>query len=327
MEAIVLAGGKGTRLRPLTETLPKPLVPFMGEPYAAGLLRRLVGVGATRATFLVGQDAEPWSPLGPLGEKVGIDVAVLTEERPLDTGGAVRRLFAEGIAEDALVCNGDILTDLDLADLLQAHRQNGATATLALTRVPDTSAFGVVVTDGQHRVRSFVEKPAPGTLAEDTINAGTYVLAPDCFEGFPGDGPLSFEREVFPGLVEAGRTVLGIASDAFWADLGTPARYLGGHLAVLEGRCRWPEAPGMRRIGVALVHETADVAADARLGPGTVVGPGAVVQSGATIEHSVLHQGVRIGAGAQVASAILGPGAEVPAGATVGPDEVLVAAS
>lgn len=325
MEAIVLAGGKGTRLRPLTDTRPKPLLPFMGEPYAAGLLRRLSAVGATRATFLVGQDAAPWQPLDALGREVGIGVAVLTEERPLDTAGAVRRLFARGMADDTLVLNGDILTDLDLAKLLAAHTAAEATATLTLTRVPDTSAFGVVVTEPDGRVRRFVEKPAPGTLDDDTINAGTYVLAPGAFGRFPGDGPLSFERQVFGELVAAGEVVLGVVSDAHWADLGTPARYLAGHLAVLEGSCRWPDAPRMRRAGASvLVHETAQVADDALLGPGTVVGEGAVVGPGARLDHAVLHEGARVGAGARVTQSILGPGSVVQDGGEVGPDRVLV---
>jgi len=324
MEAIVLAGGRGTRLRPLTDTLPKPLVPFMGEPYAAGLLRRLVAVGATRATFLVGQDSAPWEPLGPLGRAVGIEVDVLTEETALDTAGAARRVLARGVAGDVLVCNGDILTDLDLAAVLAAHRRASAAATLALTRVEDTSAFGVVVCDAQGRVERFVEKPEPGTLAADTVNAGTYVLAPDVFAGFPGDGPLSFERAVFPGLVETGAVVLGIPGDAYWADLGTPARYLAGHRAVLDGRCAWPPAPGMRVHGSsAAVHESAVVGEGVRIGPGSVVGAGCVLGAGAELEGAVLHADVLVGTGARISASILGPSCKVADGAEVGPDAVL----
>ncbi len=324
-EAIILAGGRGTRLRPLTDSLPKPLLPFMGAPYAAGLLRRLVEVGAKRATFLVGQEAEPWQPLLVLGEQVGIDVAVLTEEQPLDTAGAARRLLAAGVGDDVLVCNGDILTDLDLSELLAAHRAAGAIATIALKRVPDTRAFGVVITDPSGRVQRFVEKPEPGTVEADTINAGTYGLAPGVFDRFPGDGPLSFEREVFPKLVEAGETVLGVTSDAHWADLGTPDRYLAGHLAVLEGTCAWPAAPGMQRVGDALVHETAEIAHGAVLGRGTVISAHAVVGPGASLEHAVLHEGVSVGPGAHICRAILGHDSVVAAGATVGPDAVLAA--
>jgi len=328
MDAVILAGGRGTRQRPLTDTLPKPLVPFMGEPYAAGLLRRLQSVGVRRATFLVGRDATPWAPLDALGEAVGIAVDVATEEQPLDTAGAARRLFTGGDRRSGpvLVCNGDILTDLDLAALLGAHRAAGATATIALTRVEDTSAFGVVVCDAAGRVERFVEKPAPGTVPDDTVNAGTYVLSPDAFDPFPGDGPLSFERAVFPGLLESGATVLGDASDAHWADLGTPARYLAGHRAVLDGRCVWPVAPGMGPVApLASAHRSARLAADARIGPGTVIGEDCEVGAGATLTDAVLHPGAVVGADARVTASILGPGVVVPAGAEVGPDAVLAA--
>lgn len=327
MDALVLAGGMGTRLRPLTAARPKPLVQFMGEPYAAGLLRRLVAAGADRATFLVGRESDPWTPLAALGAQVGIAVEVTTEEEPLDTAGAVRRLLAgrrDATAGDVLVCNGDILTDVDLAAVVAAHRAAGATATLVLTRVEDTSAFGVVVTDGAGRVERFVEKPEPGAIPQRTVNAGTYVLAADAFDAFPGDGPLSFERTVFPGLLNAGRHLLGIVSDAYWADLGTPARYLAGTRAVLDGSCRWPVAEGFASVApTVLVHETAQVAADADLGPHVVVGAGCTVGAGATVRGSVLHDDVRVGAGARVFSAILGHGASVAAGVEVGPDIVL----
>lgn len=324
MDAVVLAGGRGTRLRPLTATRPKPLVPFMGEPYAAGLLRRLVAAGAGRATFLVGQDAAPWAPLAALGEQVGIAVDVATEEEPLDTAGAARRLLAARTGGDVLVCNGDILTDVDLAGVVAAHRAAGAAATIVLTRVEDTSAFGVVVTDDAGRVRRFVEKPAPGTIAHDTVNAGTYVLAADVFDAFPGDGPLSFERAVFPGLLDAGRHLLGVPSDAHWADLGTPARYLAGTRAVLDGSCDWPVGEGYASVApTALVHQSALVARDAELGPHVVVGAGCQIGSGAVLRDAVLHDGVRIGSGARVVSSILARGACVPDGLEVGPDAVL----
>lgn len=326
MDAVILAGGKGTRLRPLTDTLPKPLVPFMGEPYAAGLLRRLVAVGVRRATFLVGRDPEPWAPLAAIGAGVGVTVDVVTEEEPLDTAGAARRVLRGRAAADGpvLVCNGDILTDLDLGAVLAAHEATGATATIALTRVEDTSAYGVVVCDGTGRVQRFVEKPAPGALPDDTVNAGTYVLAPDALDAFPGDGPLSFERTVFPGLVAAGAVVLGHPSDAYWADLGTPARYLAGHRAVLEGRCAWPPAPGMGPVvALASVHETARIAASAQVGPGSVVGAHCELRPGCALRDVVLHEGVVVGEDATVQAAVIGARARVAAGAVLGPGEVV----
>lgn len=321
MRAVILAGGRGTRLRPLTDTRPKPLVPFMGAPYAGGLLQRLKAVGVAEAVFLVGRERAPFEPLTQLDPDV--QVRIITEERPLDTAGAARRLFHEGgVDGPTLVCNGDILTDLDYDGLLSAHRSAQATATLALTRVDDTSAFGVIETDDEGVVQDFIEKPEPGTTTADTVNAGTYVLAPDAFEQFPGDGPLSFERAVFPGLLAAGRRLLGVASSAHWADLGTPRRYLDGHRAVVDGRCAWP-TPLQRRPHAVAVHPTAQVAPGARLGPHAVIGAGAVVADGAHVSDSVLLDGAEVGARATVTGTVLGVAARVAAGATATPGTVL----
>ncbi len=323
MHAVILAGGKGTRLRPLTDTRPKPLIPFVGEPYAAGLLRRLAAVGCDRATFLIAQDPEPFAALHPVAAELGVRVEALTEETPLDTAGAARRLLRDADDGPVLVCNGDVLTDLDLAALLAAHEQAGARATIALTRVEDTSSFGVVVCDDAGRVRRFVEKPPPGTLDADTVNAGTYVLSPGTFDAFPGDGPLSFERAVFPGLVEAGEVVQGFAADAYWADLGTPQRYLDGTLAVLEGRCTWPLPPGLRRAGAAaLVHDEAEVA-EADIGRGVVIGRACRIGAGTRIERAVLFDGVVVEPDAHIDGAIVGEGAHIGAGAHLEPGAVV----
>jgi NDP-sugar pyrophosphorylase family protein len=324
MHALILAGGKGTRLRPLTNVRPKSLIPFVGEPFAAALLRRLAAAGAERVTFLIAQDPAPFAVLDPLAAELGLAVEAVTEERPLDTAGAVRRVLREAPhGEPVLVCNGDVLTDLDLTALVAEHRRSGAVATIALTRVEDTSAFGVVVCEADGRVRRFVEKPAPGTLADDTVNAGTYVLAPDVFDAFPGDGPLSFEREVFPGLLEAGARVQGFPSDAYWADLGTPERYLAGTRAVLEGDCRWPTAPGMAANGhSARVHRDAGVAG-ASLRGAVVVGRGSRVAAGAELRDTVLFEDVRVEGGATLQGAIVGEGARIGRAARVGPGVVV----
>jgi mannose-1-phosphate guanylyltransferase len=325
MRALVLAGGKGTRLRPLTDTRPKPLVPFMGQPFAAGLLARLSAAGCTEATFLVGDDPAPHAPLIEVGEQVGVAVAVEPEETPLDTAGAVRRVMARAEpGASVLVCNGDILTDLDYAALVQAHRTAGAAATLTLTRVADTSAFGVVVAEAGGWVSRFVEKPPPETAPADTVNAGTYVLSPGAFAGFPGDGPLSFEHDVFPGLLDSAAGLHSVVSDAYWQDLGTPARYLIGTRAVLEGRCEWPWADSLTRVGPsAAVDASAQLDSDVQLGAGVVIGAGCRVDAAVRLEQAVCFDGIQIGAGARVTRSILGEGVRVDPAAVVGPDEVV----
>lgn len=315
MRAIVLAGGAGSRLRPLTDTRPKPLVPFCGEPFAAGLLRRLSPV-CRHVTFLVG-DAAPFDALSGVAGELALSVDVLVEREPLDTAGAARSLLtADPPDEPVLVCNGDVLTDGDLAALVAAHQRDGAAATLALTRVADPSSYGVVVTGADGGVESFVEKPEPGTAPADTVNAGCYVLSPQALEPFPGVGPLSFERDVFPGLLAEGWRVHGHPDAGFWADLGTPARYLDGTRAVLDGRCAWPLAPSMRWTeSGALAHPSAQAAADADVGPGCVLGARAVVGAGARLRQTVLFDDARVGDGAVAERLIVGEGGEVTADA------------
>lgn len=325
MHAVILAGGRGTRLRPLTDDRPKPLLPFLAAPYATGLLRRLAAAGCDEVSVLVGADATPFEPLIGLGEEVGVRVAIETEPTPLDTAGAARRLLRRGVGDPVLVCNGDILTDLDYAALVARHEEAGATATLALTEVTDTSAFGVVVCDRDGRVRRFVEKPPPGTIPDRTVNAGTYVLAADAFADFPGDGPLSFEKTVFPGLLGAGKLLLGVVSDAYWQDLGTPARYLDGHWAALDGRCAWPRPEALVVTGDVAVHADAEVDGDADLRRRVVISPGAQIAAGAVLSDTVVHEDVVVGAGARIRGAVLGRGTRVEAGAVV-PDGTVLGA-
>ncbi|HSJ44323.1 MAG TPA: NDP-sugar synthase [Euzebyales bacterium] len=326
MRAVILAGGGGTRLRPLTNTTPKPMLEFMGRPYAIGLLRRLADVGVDHLDLLVGQATDAFAPLVEAGRGLGVAVDVLTEERPLDTAGAARRLLRGAGEADVIVCNGDVLTDLDYADLVKHHREAGAVATIALTRVEDTSSFGVIERDDDGRIRAFIEKPPPGTTDVDTVNAGTYVLDAAAFDPFPGDGPLSFERDVFPGLLRAGALLRGVAYDVHWQDLGTPQRFRDGHRAVLERRCAWPVPAALewRADGVA-VHRTATVDADATLIAPVVVGPGATVGRDALLAGAIVLAGVRIGDGATVTDSIVGPGTRIAGGVEVGPRAVLVA--
>ncbi|WP_108664060.1 sugar phosphate nucleotidyltransferase [Euzebya rosea] len=324
MRALILAGGRGTRLRPLTHLIPKPLVPFMGDPYAHGLLRRLVDAGVTRATFLVGRDAAPFQPLVDAAPQLGLEIDVATEEMALDTAGAVRRALADEPDEPVLVCNGDVLTDVDLRRIIDSHVRSGAVATLTLHEVADTSAFGVVVRNGEGMVRRFVEKPQPGTVPDNTINAGTYVLQPRLFGHFPGDGPLSFERQVFPGLLDAGERMLGVNDDAYWQDLGTPARYLEGHRAVIDGECAWPLAEGMVVVeGQSAIHPSAVVDETAVVRFGSVVGPRCRVGAGAVLQGAVLHEEVEVHDAAVISDALVGALSEIGTGVVVPKGSVL----
>lgn len=310
MKAVVLVGGAGTRLRPLTETIPKPLVPILGRPQLDRVLDHLERHGVTDVVlsspylestfhaFLEGRQGHP-------------RVRWITEERPLGTGGAiVHALAALGDDGAFLALNGDILTDLDLTAMVAFHRERGAAATIALTRVADARPFGLVPTEGDGRVLEFREKPTDPIPGD--VNAGTYVLEPAALRAWPVGEPRSIERDIFPSLIATGLPVYGYRSDAYWLDLGTPAQYLRAHADILDGKVASIAAPA----GPA-VDTGASVDPSARLGRGTVVGADARVGPGADVEGSVLLAGSRIGADARVRGSILGPHASVGVGALV----------
>ena len=306
MKAVVLVGGEGTRMRPLTETIPKPLIPLVDRPFLHHVLDHLARHGvhevilsspyleARFATFLEERHGDP-------------AVTWITEASPLGTGGAVANA-SRHLDETFLVCNGDILTDLDLTAMLAFHRERGATGTIALTPVDDARPYGLVELDGD-RILAFREKPpdrVPGT-----VNAGTYVLEPAALDGVPADRMVSIEREVFPGLIDGGAPMHGFVSDAYWMDLGTPEKYLRATFDALEGR-----VAGHDYRAPYLDHR-AQVSLTARLGRWVVAGPGARIGRDAEVEDSVLLAGAVVGEGAVVRDSILGPRAEVGDGARV----------
>lgn len=339
-EAMIVAGGRGTRLRPLTLTTPKPLLPFCGRPFLSGVIRTLASIGVERVLLVVGADTDPFESLRADAAAVGVAVEIVPEPTPLDTAGGVRAAL-DRVTGTFLVLNGDILTGLDLAELVAAHRRSGAMATLALTRVEDTSSFGVCVLEGE-RIIDFVEKPAPGSLpGQDAVNAGTYVLEPEAMRRFP-HGPLSFERVVFPELVAAGAHVQGFVSPAVWADLGTPERFLHGHRMVLDGIVPWPltvapvhdtasardrsdieVAASARITGPVLLLPGARVGAQARLGPYVVVGGGSRIGDHAALRDSVLFDDTRIGDGVAATEALIGHRAVVQPGVVLDPGAVV----
>ena len=306
-EAMIVAGGAGTRLRPLTNHTPKPLLPFCGGPFLEGVVLRLAAIGVERVLLVVGADTAPFEAFAATFHDRGVAVEIVPEPEPLDTAGGVRSAL-DRVSGTFLVLNGDILTDVDLAAAVAHHTEVDAAATLVLTRVEDTSAFGVCVRDETGRITAFVEKPEPGSLpGQDTINAGTYVLEPEALARFP-QGRLSFERRVFPDLVAQGAAVHGWVGDGVWADLGTPERFLSGQRLTLSGALRWPTLEA--------------VAGD---GEGVRVAAGVDVGDGAHLEGPLLLQsGVRVGAGARVGpDVVLGPGVQVGVGARLRDSAVL----
>lgn len=291
MRAVVLVGGFGTRLRPLTYSVPKPMLPVGHRPIIEHLVRRLGASGVTEVVLALGFKPEPFLAAFPDGECAGIPLRYAVEPEPLDTAGAIAFAAREaGIDDTFVVVNGDIICDVDVAELVQFHRSRRAEATLHLTPVDDPTSFGVVALDEEGRVLSFVEKPPRDDAPFNLINAGTYVLDPIVLERVPALEKVSIERVVFPALVAEGR-VYAMATEDYWIDTGRPDTYLQANLDLLDG------ARAMK----------IDDAVQA----------GVSIGDGATVAHSMVSTGASIGAGATVVDSVLLPGARVGANAIV----------
>jgi NDP-sugar pyrophosphorylase family protein len=335
VQAIILAGGFGTRLRPLTSTRPKPLIPFANEPFLLHTLRQLAAGGFTEVVLSTMYLPEAFDQLLPEARKAGVDVVLSSEDTPMGTSGAVKRL-SHLLDGTFLVLNGDVLVDVDFQRLVRLHAERRAAATLALVRVPDPSAFGLVPVDDDGRVTAFLEKPGPDEEAwvTDLINAGVYVLEPSVLDHVPAGQPSSFERHLFPSLLASGAPVYGDELYGYWRDLGTPIAYLAAQFDLLEGRLHLPinatergrsqwfsdgarihEGAVLR--GPILVGHGAAVENQARVFGPSVLGPGAVVAGGARLERSVLLEDARVEKGAKVSDSIIGRGVVVGDGAVV----------
>ncbi|WP_121194603.1 mannose-1-phosphate guanylyltransferase [Motilibacter peucedani] len=316
LEAILLVGGKGTRLRPLTLSCAKPMVPTAGVPFLTHQLARAAAAGVTHVVLATSYRAETFSAHFGDGSQLGLRIDYVTETEPLGTGGGIRNVadqLESGPDAPVVILNGDVLSGHDLADQVRVHVESGADVTLHLTEVEDPRAFGCVPVDESSRVLEFLEKtPDPPT---NRINAGCYVFRRSLIDAIPAGRPVSVERETFPGLLADGAHVLGYVDSAYWLDLGTPAAFVQGSADLVLGRISSTALPGPT--GESLVLEGADVAPDAKLSGGTVVGRGAVVASGAQVEASVLLDGAVVEAGAVVRSSVVG------AGARIGHDAVL----
>jgi mannose-1-phosphate guanylyltransferase len=299
VRAVVLVGGEGTRLRPLTLTTPKQMLPVGRRPMIERVLEHLARYGINEAVLSLGYRPDAFIDAYPDGSCAGVAITYAVEAAPLDTAGAIRFAADQAGLEDTfVVVNGDVLTGLDVGALRAFHRSRRAEATVALTPVADPSAYGVVPVDDLGRVEAFIEKPPPGEAPTNLINAGTYVLERSVLARIPGDRRVSIERETFPALVRD-RGLYGWASDADWLDAGTPATFLAANLRYAGSN---PLTAGTA-VGATVVNSV--------LGKGVTVGPGAVVRD------SVCFDGAAIGAGAEIRSSICGREARIEAGAVV----------
>jgi mannose-1-phosphate guanylyltransferase len=311
MQAVVLVGGFGSRLRPLTRTTPKQMLPVVNRPMIERVLEHLAGHEVTRAVLALGYRADAFQRAYPDGTCAGIALHYAIEPEPRDTAGAIRFAALDaGIDERFLVLNADVLTDLDVGALVELHERTGAEGTLALHRVDDPSAFGVVPTDDDGRVTAFIEKPTREEAPTNLINAGVYVLEPSVLDRIAPDVPVNVERVTFPAMV-ADRTLFAVDGRTYWIDAGTPETYLAANLDLLNG-VRGRVEPG--------VHPDARVDGAA---VGSAVGPGAHIAAAAVVSGSVVLAGAVVGAGALVRDAIIGPRARVGAGAVVDGGAVL----
>jgi mannose-1-phosphate guanylyltransferase len=339
MKAVVLVGGEGTRLRPLTLSSPKQMLPIVGLPMIERVLGHLALHDVDEAVLSLGYLPDAFMEAYPDGRAAGIPLTYAVEPEPLDTAGAVR--FAAGFAGITgtfVVVNGDVLTDLDLTSLVAFHRERGAEGTIALHPVADPSAFGVVPTDDKGRVTAFVEKPPRDEAPTNEINAGTYVLEASVLERIPEGGRVSIERETFPAMVRD-RCLYARADDGYWLDTGTPSAYLDANFDYLNHKRGPMVAPGLvdRGDGVLTEGDSAlegDIVGPAVVFSGCVIEPGArversiigrgsVVSAGAVVEDSVLMDGCHVASDAKVAGSVMGPRSIVGQRGDVRPVSVL----
>jgi NDP-sugar pyrophosphorylase family protein len=323
MKAILLAGGKGTRLRPLTVHTPKPIVPILNRPflyYQIDLLRQVPEID--EVILSLNYQPRRIEEIFGEGEGLGLRVRYVVEPQPLGTGGAIR-YAGDSLTESVVVFNGDVLTQVDLAAVLRLHRERRAKATIVLTPVENPRAYGLVETDAQGNILRFLEKPGDDEITCNTINAGIYVLEPDTFDRIPKDTAWSIERSFFPSLIDRGETFVAYVDGGYWIDIGTPAKYLQVHHDIMDGRyvappfatagagAAWvsPEAKvdaGVELHGPCFVDDGVVLKAGAKVLPYSVIGRQTHVDEGAVIDGSIVWPNGWIGRDAHVRGSILG---------------------
>jgi NDP-sugar pyrophosphorylase family protein len=340
MKAVILAGGFGTRLRPLTLDLPKPIVPIFDRPflyYQTDLLRQVPEIDEVILSLNYRPDRIE-ARVGD-GTEAGVPVRYVVEPDPLGTGGAIKYASA-GVDDTLLVFNGDVLTGIDLQAVVDRHREREARATIVLTPVADPSAYGLVETDDDGNVRQFLEKPSEDQITCDTINAGIYILEPDTFDRIPPDTKYSIERLYFPSLVERREAFVAYVDRGYWLDIGTTEKYIQAHHDIMNGRCAARPFAGQptgahvvdstakvdetaRLEGPCFVGARAQIAAGATVAANSVVGASAVIGENAVVDATILWPGSSVGAEATVRGAVIGRDARVESHAEVSPGTVL----
>jgi mannose-1-phosphate guanylyltransferase len=326
MDAVVLVGGSGTRLRPLTLRTPKPMLPLVDRPLLAYLFDQLAAGGVTRAILACGYLPDALvAHFGNGGDTAsGIALEYVVEPEPLGTAGAARLAASGRVTDTFLLLNGDILSEHDLSALVALHRARGASGTLALVQVDDPSRYGVVELAPDGTVLRFVEKPAPGESDSNLVNAGAYVLEPSVLTSIPEGRAVSIEREIFPALV--GHGLAALALDGYWSDVGTPESYLAAHTRLLGqglGGRPGPHGvdasaliePGAQVHAPSFVGAGAIVRAGATIGPLASIGHGATIGAGSVVERAVVQAGACVGEGCEVRDVVIGPDFELPDGA------------
>ncbi len=319
IQTVIMAGGEGARLRPLTCDLPKPMAPVANRPIMHHILRLLAGLGVRKGFATLHYLADEVESYFGDGEEFGIELEYAVEDAPLGTAGSVRRLI-DRLGDTFLIISGDALTDFDLRPAIEFHRARGAVATLVLTRVPDPLEYGVVILDGEGTIERFLEKPGPGEVFSDTVNTGIYILEPEALERIPAERPYDFSKDLYPALLSEGKLLCGYVAEGYWTDVGTLEQYqaanhdclLGKVRADLPGEARdegvWVGEdtrldPGSELRAPVLIGHGCSVGPGAQVGPLAVVGDNCVIEAGAQVEHSVVWSGTYLGHGARVKAA------------------------
>ncbi|MCS5478641.1 NDP-sugar synthase [Corynebacterium sp. YIM 101645] len=312
-DAVILVGGRGTRLRPLTVNTPKPMLPTAGYPFLQHLLARIRAAGITHVVLGTSYRAEVFEEYFGDGSEMGLEIEYVVEEEALGTGGGIRNVYDRLRHDTVMVFNGDVLGGTDLRAILDTHASRQADLTMHLVRVADPRAFGCVPTDEEGRVLEFLEKTEdPPT---DQINAGCYVFRRELIEEIPAGRVVSVERETFPALLEQDRRVYGHVDNAYWRDMGRPDDFVRGSSDLVRGIAHSPLLEG--RTGEALIDATAGIAAGSILVGGTWVGRGSEIGAGCRLDDSVVFDGVTIEPGAVIRDSIIAAGARIGANARI----------